>query len=64
MSKQIIEINNLTFYYGEQKGVENLSFNIDEGEIFGFLGQNGAGKTTTIRCIMNILISLSNFNQN
>ena len=47
MSKQIIEINNLTFYYGEQRGVENLSFKIEEGEIFGFLGQNGAGKTTS-----------------
>ena len=59
MSKHIIEITNLTFYYGEQRGVENLSFTIEEGEIFGFLGQNGAGKTTTIRCMMNILIPQS-----
>jgi ABC-2 type transport system ATP-binding protein len=56
MSKQIIEINDLTFYYGEQKGIENLSLKINEGEIFGFLGENGSGKTTTIRCMMNILI--------
>ncbi|MHA1673942.1 MAG: ABC transporter ATP-binding protein [Promethearchaeota archaeon] len=56
MSKHIIEINDLTFSYGKQRGVKNLSFKIPEGEIFGFLGQNGSGKTTTIRCIMNILI--------
>ena len=56
MSNKIIEINDLTFYYGEQKGIENLNLKINEGEIFGFLGENGSGKTTTIRCMMNILI--------
>ncbi len=56
MSKNIIEIDDLTFSYGKQRGVKNLSFTIPEGEIFGFLGENGSGKTTTIRCIMNILI--------
>ena len=59
MSKQIIEINDLTFSYGIARGVKNLSFTINEEEIFGFLGQNGSGKTTTIRCIMNILIPQS-----
>ena len=59
MSKQIIEINDLTFSYGVHRGVKNLSFKVNEGEIFGFLGENGAGKTTTIRCIMNILIPQS-----
>ena len=59
MSKQIIEINDLTFSYGVDRGVKNLSFKVNEGEIFGFLGENGAGKTTTIRCIMNILIPQS-----
>jgi ABC-2 type transport system ATP-binding protein len=59
MPKHIIEIQDLNFYYGKDRGVKNLSFKINEGEIFGFLGQNGAGKTTTIRCIMNILIPQS-----
>ncbi|MCY3414496.1 MAG: ABC transporter ATP-binding protein [Candidatus Heimdallarchaeota archaeon] len=56
MSKQIIEIKDLTFNYGVSKGVQNVNLSINEGEIFGFLGENGAGKTTTIRCMMNILI--------
>ncbi len=55
----VISIKNLTKYYGDQIGIENLSIDITKGEIFGFLGQNGAGKTTTIRCILNILIANS-----
>ncbi|MHA2251237.1 MAG: ABC transporter ATP-binding protein [Candidatus Kariarchaeaceae archaeon] len=55
-SDSIILIENLTKYYGDQVGIENLTLTINKGEIFGFLGQNGAGKTTTIRCILNILI--------
>ncbi len=51
-----IRIQNLTKYYGKQRGIENLSLEIYSGEIFGFLGPNGAGKTTTIRCMMNILL--------
>lgn len=53
--KNVIEINNLTKYYGKIKGVENLTLNVKEGETFGFLGPNGAGKTTTIRCIMDFI---------
>ena len=49
----ILEIKNLTKYYGKIKGVENLSLKLEEGEIFGFIGPNGAGKSTTIRSIMN-----------
>jgi ABC-2 type transport system ATP-binding protein len=51
----IIETENLTKYYGKIRGVENLSFSIEKGEIFGFLGPNGAGKTTTIRTLLGFL---------
>ena len=55
MEKTILEIQNLTKYYGKIKGVENLSLKLEEGEIFGFIGPNGAGKSTTIRSIMNLI---------
>ena len=51
----IIEINDLTKYYGKHKGIENVSLSIASGEIFGFLGPNGAGKTTTIRLLLHLL---------
>ena len=50
-----LEIKDLTKYYGNVKGVENVSLSLREGEIFGFIGPNGAGKSTTIRCIMNLI---------
>lgn len=53
----IIETKNLTKYYGKIKGVENLTFSVKKGEIFGFLGPNGAGKTTTIRTLLGYLHS-------
>lgn len=72
MSKNILEIQNLTKYYGKIRGVENVSLKLEEGEIFGFIGPNGAGKSTTIRSIMNlinktsgkILIENKEFNKN
>lgn len=51
----IIEINGLTKDYGDHKGNFDLTFSIEEGEIFGYLGPNGAGKTTTIRHLMGFL---------
>lgn len=48
----VIELKSLTKDYGNNKGIFNISFNIEKGEIFGFLGPNGAGKTTTIRHLM------------
>lgn len=51
----IIEIKNLTKYYGKIKGIEDVSFSVKKGEIFGFLGPNGAGKTTTIRTLLGFL---------
>lgn len=53
--KNILEIKNLTKYYGDIKGVEDLSLELKEGEIFGFIGPNGAGKSTTIRSVLNLI---------
>jgi len=50
-----IEVETLTKRYGSARGVEDLSFEIEKGEIFGYLGPNGSGKTTTIRCLMGLL---------
>lgn len=47
----MIEVRNLSKYYGSHRAVENISFTVKEGEIIGFLGPNGAGKTTTIRVL-------------
>lgn len=51
----LIEIDHLTKYYGKNRGIENVSFNVQEGEIFGFIGPNGSGKSTTIRLLMGLL---------
>ncbi|MCA9934767.1 MAG: ABC transporter ATP-binding protein [Ardenticatenaceae bacterium] len=53
----IIEVNHLTKYYGKAKarGIVDVSFNVEEGEIFGFIGPNGAGKSTTIRLFLSLI---------
>ena len=51
-SMAAIEVNGLTRYYGETRGVEELTFTVREGEAFCVLGPNGAGKTTAIRTLM------------
>lgn len=51
----VIEINNLTKNYGKHRGINDISFNVYKGEIFGFLGPNGAGKSTTIRAILGLI---------
>src|SRR5574344_2504708 len=51
----MLEIKNVTKYYGDFSAVDNLSFTVDKGEICGLLGVNGAGKTTTFRMIMGLL---------
>jgi ABC-2 type transport system ATP-binding protein len=51
----IIEINNLSKYYGKARGIIDISFNVDQGEIFGFVGPNGAGKSTTIRLFCSLI---------
>jgi ABC-2 type transport system ATP-binding protein len=50
-----VSVENLTKYYGSVIGVENLSFEVQPGEVYGFLGANGAGKTTTIRLLLDLL---------
>ena len=50
----VIEVNNLSKSYGSLKAVDNISFNVLEGELFAFLGVNGAGKSTSINMICNI----------
>lgn len=51
----IIEVNHLTKYYGKARGIVDVSFSEDEGEIFGFIGPNGAGKSTTIRLLLSLI---------
>lgn len=51
----VIKINNLVKRYGDLTAVDNLSLEVEEGEIFGLLGPNGSGKTTTINCILSLL---------
>src|SRR5215475_2027467 len=47
----IIQVENLHKRYGDLTAVDDVSFTVDEGEIFGILGPNGAGKTTTVECV-------------
>lgn len=51
----MLSVKNVTKYYGDFKAVDNISFSVKEGEIFGLLGVNGAGKTTTFRMIIGLL---------
>lgn len=55
----VIEIKNLTKTYGKSRGVTDISFNVKQGEIFGFIGPNGAGKSTTIRTILSLIYPTS-----
>ncbi|MEA5025211.1 ABC transporter ATP-binding protein [Desulfitobacterium hafniense] len=50
-----IQISHLKKYYGKHTGVEDVSFSVKEGELFGFVGPNGAGKSTTIRILLNFI---------
>lgn len=55
MSTSIIDIRNLTKSYGKSRGIEHVSLEVEEGDIFGFIGPNGAGKSTTIRVLLNLI---------
>lgn len=55
MGNPIIILDKLSKSYGKHRGIEGISFTVDQGEIFGFIGPNGAGKSTTIRTLMGLL---------
>ena len=50
----MIEIKNVTKKYGDKEALKGVSFNVNDGEIFAFIGHNGAGKTTLIKSIVGI----------
>jgi ABC-2 type transport system ATP-binding protein len=58
-SMKIVDVKNLTKTYKKNRGIKNLTFSIEEGEIFGFIGPNGAGKSTTIRTLLNFIYPTS-----
>src|SRR5947209_20564164 len=55
----MIQVENLTKYFGPVLAVDNINFEVDKGEIVGFLGLNGAGKTTTMRILTTYLPATS-----
>lgn len=54
-STDVLEVENLTKFYGRHRGVEAVSFRVSPGEVVGFLGPNGSGKTTVMRMIMGLI---------
>jgi ABC-2 type transport system ATP-binding protein len=55
MGAEIVRAEGLTKFYGENRGIVDVDFSVDAGEVFGFLGPNGAGKTTTIRLLLDLI---------
>jgi ABC-type multidrug transport system ATPase subunit len=55
MNKAVIEVKHLSKEFKEVKAVDDLSFRVEEGQVYGFLGQNGAGKSTTIRMLLTLI---------
>ena len=56
---RIIEIDHLTKYYGNVKGIEDISLSVDEGDFYGFIGPAGSGKSTTIKIMLGLLFATS-----
>jgi ABC-2 type transport system ATP-binding protein len=54
MSSPVIAVEGLTKRCGSAVAVDRVSFQVDQGEIFGLLGRNGAGKTTTVECLQGL----------
>ena len=59
MAGNVIEIEKLTKMYGKNRGITDVSFEVRDGEIFGFIGPNGAGKTTTLRLLVGLIFPTS-----
>jgi ABC-2 type transport system ATP-binding protein len=59
MGAFVIEITDLSKFYGKIRGIEHVDLEIGEGDIFGFIGPNGAGKSTTIRILLNLIFPTS-----
>lgn len=57
MAKTVLELKNVNKTYGKSKVIDNISLEVKEGEIYGFLGPNGSGKTTTIKMILRLISS-------
>ena len=55
----LLELNHLSKYYGPSRGIEDISLEVRQGDIFGFIGLNGAGKSTTIRILLNLIFPSS-----
>ena len=55
MSEKIIEIKSIAKKFGLFEAVKDVSFHVNQGDVFGFLGPNGAGKSTTIRCMLSLI---------
>ena len=55
----VVETQSLTKFYGKHRGIVDVSFSIEKGEIFGFIGPNGAGKSTTIRSMLGLIFPTS-----
>ena len=53
--RPIVQVTHLSKTFGEFKAVDNLSFSVEAGQVYGFLGQNGAGKSTTIRMLLTLV---------
>ena len=59
MPEYIIETSHLSKFYGNSRGIEDVSLKVREGDFFGFIGPNGAGKSTTIRILLNLIFPTS-----
>ena len=55
MSEKIIEIKSIVKKFGSFEAIKDVSFHVNQGDVFGFLGPNGAGKSTTIRCMLSLI---------
>ena len=61
LKSMAIEVKNLVKYFGNLLALKNVTFSVDEGEIFGLIGPNGAGKTTTLRILATLLLPTSGY---